>query len=88
MSCLVLTGVGVDYISGPYIVSFPTRVTHVSFNAPITNDIILEGDESFNLIIDSFSLSTGVSVSNPAQTTITIVDDDGNVMYTLLLLDS
>ena len=83
---MVLTGAGVDYNSGPYVVTFPAGVTHVSFDVPITNDIIMEGDENFNLIIESLSLLTGVSVSNPAQTTVTIVDDDGNVTYVYFIV--
>ena len=78
---MVLIGAGVDYDSGPYVVTFPAGVTHASFDVPITNDIMLEGDENFNLIIESLSLLTGVSVSNPAQITVTIVDDDGNVAH-------
>ena len=72
----MLTG-GVDYDSGPYNVTFPAGVTRAPCDVPITNDIILEGDESFHLIIDSSSLPNGVSGSHPVLTTVTIVDDDG-----------
>ena len=73
----ILTGGGVDYASGPYIVTFHAGLTRVSFVVVVTNDNVLEGDEKFSLIIDPSSLPTGVTVSNPAQTTVTIYDDDG-----------
>ena len=66
-----------DYSSGPYDVTFPAGVTRVSFVIVITNDNVLEGNEKFNLIIDPSSLPTGVTVSNPAQATVTIYEDDG-----------
>ena len=40
----------------------------------------MEGDENFYLIIDPSSLPSGVSVSNPGQATVTIVDDDGKII--------
>ena len=71
-----LTG-GVDYASGPYSVTFHAGVTRISFAVVVINDNVLEGDEKFNLVIDPFPLPTGVTVSNPAQATVTIYDDDG-----------
>ena len=79
MSCC-FTGAGVDYDSGPHTITFPAGVTRVSFEVPITNDIILEKDEEFDLIINSSSLPIGVSDSHPSLATVTIVDDDGNVL--------
>ena len=84
MSWLVLIGAGVDYDSGPNTVTFPAGVTRVSFDAAIINDIILENDEEFNLIINSSSLPTGVSDSHPSLVAVTIVDDDGNVLLLCL----
>ena len=72
-----LTGGGVDYSSGPYVVTFPAGVTRVSFAVVVTNDNILEGDEKFNLVIDPSPLPISVTVSNPTQATVTIYDDDG-----------
>ena len=71
-----LTG-GVDYTSGPYIVTFHAGVTRVSFVVVVTNDNVLEGDEKFSLVIDPSSLPTSVTTSSPAQATVTIYDDDG-----------
>ena len=74
---IILTGGGIDYSSGPYVVTFPTGVTRVAFVVLISNDNVLEGDEKFSLVIDPSPLPTGVTVSNPVQAAVTIHDDDG-----------
>ena len=66
-----------DYDSGPYTVTFPAGVTMITFNIPINDDDILEGDEEFMLTIDETSLPTGVTHGTPCKATVTIVDDDG-----------
>ena len=76
---MLFSGAGVDYDSGPYTITFPAGVTHVSFDVPITNDIVLENDEEFNFIINLSSLPTGISDSHPSLVTVTIVDDDGEM---------
>ena len=38
--------------------------------------MILEGNENFMLTINPSLLPTGVTVGNPGQATVTIVDDD------------
>ena len=65
-----------DYGSGPYTVTFPAGVTSASFDIPINNDDILEGSENFTLTINPSSVPTGVTVGNPGQATVTIVDND------------
>ncbi|XP_065884398.1 IgGFc-binding protein-like isoform X2 [Dysidea avara] len=67
---------GVDYISGPYIVTFPAGVTKVSFDVLITDDNILESDEVFNLTIDPSSLPRRVTVTDPSQAVVTIIDNE------------
>ena len=79
---IVLTG-GVDYDSGPYVITFPAGVTRVSFAVVITNDNVLEGDEKFNLVIDPSFLRHRQTVSNPDRVTVTIYDDDGNLILNL-----
>ena len=64
-----------DYISGPYSVTFPAGVTSVPLNIPINDDNIFEINEKFILTIIS-SLSTGVQSGNPNQATVTIEDND------------
>ena len=65
-----------DYTSGPYTVTMPAGMTTATFNIPITDDNILEGDENFMLTINETSLPTGVTRGTPGEVTVTIVDDD------------
>ena len=68
---------GVDYDSGPFAVTFPAGNTNVSFDVNVSTDHLVEDDENFFLTIDLSSLPTGVIISSPHQTNVTIVDDDG-----------
>ena len=53
----------------------------VAFDVPITDDMILEGDEDFDLIIVPGSLPDGVTRGNPNRASVTIVDNDGQCLY-------
>ena len=74
----IYTG-GEDYTNGSFTVEFNAGVTRVSFNVSIVNDNIHEGNETFNLIINPSSLPSEVAVTNPNQTIVIIVDDDGRL---------
>jgi len=78
----------VDYNSGPYPVTFPAGVTSVTFDVPITDDSILEGNENFMLTVDQSSLSTGVSRGDPSEATVTIVDNDGKEFINIVIIHS
>ena len=76
--CFVLnywhvTGGDIDYGSGPYTVMFPATVTKASFNILISNDDIVEQNETFSLIITPPS---GIIAVDPTTAVVTIVDDD------------
>ena len=49
----------------------------VPLYVPIFQDIISESDERFNLTIDTSSLPSSVTVDDPDQVRVTIVDDSG-----------
>ena len=66
-----------DYNSGPYNVTFLAGVTRVPFNVSITDDNVLEDNESFSLSIDFTVLPNNVTVANISQTTVNILDNDG-----------
>ena len=66
-----------DYTSGPYTVTFPAGSTTATFDVPINDDNILEDYENFILTISPSSLPSDVTVSDPDEATVTIVDDDG-----------
>jgi len=74
------TGEGVDYDSGPYIVTFLAGMTSVPFDVPIIDDNFLELNEKFDLTIVSSSLPNGFTVDGPSQATVTIVDDDSELI--------
>ena len=52
-------------------------MTRVSFSVSIATDSILEGNETFYLLINASTLPREVSVEDPGQTTVTIMDDGG-----------
>ena len=57
--------------------TFFAGTTAASFNVSISNDDVLENDETFHLTIQPPSAPGGVSVGNPVQATVTIADFDG-----------
>ena len=64
-------------MSGPYTVMFTAGMTTAPVDVQIVDDDISENTENFVLVIDQSSLPNRVSVGNPDQVTVTIVDDDG-----------
>ena len=74
---LNVTGGGTDYTSGPYTVTFSAKSTRASFDVSITNDTLLERDETFILTIDLTSLPSKVTVGISNSSTVTIMDDEG-----------
>ena len=51
----------------------------VPFNVSIIDDAVVEDKTYFTLDINSSSLPTNVTVGNPGQATVTIVDDDSEL---------
>lgn len=66
-----------DYLSGPYNVTFSTGGTIVSFEFSSINDDVLESNENIILTIDPSSLPNDVTVGISDNSTITILDDEG-----------
>ena len=52
-------------------------MTSALFDILINNDNIFENNETFNLIINVFSLPSNVTVGDTNQATVTIMNDDG-----------
>ena len=65
-----------DYISGPYTVRFPAGQITATFNVPIIDNDIVEGNENFMLNINETSLLTGITRGDPGGSTVLIVDND------------
>ena len=64
-----------DYTFGPYTVMFPAGETTTTFNVPITDDMILDGNENFMLTINQ-TLPDGVTCGDPFEATVNIFDND------------
>ena len=60
-------------------------MTTASFNIPIIDDHILENNEDVQIEINVSSLPSRVSVSNPGQSTVTIVDNDSKINCTITI---
>ena len=71
----------IDYVSGPYSVTFPANHTRAPLDVPIIDDNLSEGIEMFTLTINSSSLPRHVNVGNLPRATVIIVDNDGNYAY-------
>ena len=67
-----------DYVGGPYNVNFLARRTRAVFTISITNDNILEVNESFSLVADPAVLPSNVASTD--QTIITITDNDSKLL--------
>ena len=65
-----------DYTSGPYTVTFPAGQTTATFNIPMNDDDILEGNENFMPTVSSSSLPDGVARGTPSEATVIIMDND------------
>jgi len=76
--------IGSDYISGPYNVTFPAGTTRTVLDISVTNDNILEVNESFSLMVNSAVLPS--DVASVDQTTITIIDNDGKLICVYILV--
>ena len=56
-------------------VTFPVGVTCASFDIPLIDDTLSEGNETFNIVILEESLPFGVT-RDDATTTVTIIEND------------
>ena len=71
----------VDYESGPFNVTIPAGEISVVFNISIIDDNIFERNESFSLSINSsFPICETLSPSD-CVITVTILDNDGELLH-------
>ena len=73
---------GDDYDSGPYDITFTAGTTSSSFTITINDDNTFEDNESF--VVTITSLPSIINVGSPRQATVTIIDDDGNVINSIV----
>ena len=74
---------GDDFVSQQYQLDFPAGQTRAEFTVVITDDSLIEGTESFQLLlsIPEDLTSKGVQVGPNSAATVTIMDNDGEVVY-------
>jgi hypothetical protein len=72
---------GSDYSAVSGTLTFGNGVSSQTFTVPITQDTLVEGNETVNLSI--FSPGGGASVTSPTSAVLTIVDDDTSLPGTL-----
>lgn len=65
-----------DYTMGLYDVTFSAMTTVSPISISVCNDIVLEDNEVFHLMIVSDSLHDNVTNGNPSQASATIIDND------------
>ena len=77
---------GVDYDSGPYIVTFTAGIIQAPFNFSLRDDNVFENSEDFVLTVHPSSLPINVTVGDPGQVSVTIVDNDGKKLDMIMLI--
>ena len=80
---------GADFVSQQFQLDFPAGQTRVTFTVTIIDDNLVENMESFQLLlsIPNNLTSKGVQVGPNAASTVTIMDDDGELveLFTCML---
>ena len=80
---------GVDFVSEQLELNFPAGERRVEFNVSILDDNVVENTESFQLLlsIPNNLTSKGVQVGPNAASTVTIMDNDGELveLFTCML---
>ncbi len=74
------TATSADFRLTNGIVSFAAGETNKTFSLYITNDVVVEGDETFTITLSSPTGEAVLGTNSPM--TVTIVDDDSNIGFT------
>ena len=75
-----------DYHSGPYNVTFSPGQSNATIKISIEDDNILEVDnENFMVTVNNYSSSLPITIGDPGNVTVTIVDNDSKQLTISLL---
>ena len=83
----ILSVAGSDYVAGPLQATFPTNSIEGESSCvdiDILQDMVLEGDHSFSVVVTSATPSV-VMVGIPSEETVTILDDESTYVHRLIL---
>ena len=80
LNCVFVIGADEDYLSGPYYIVFTAGMTEAVFNITVNDNDILEETETFNVVINSSSLPSMVTIGELGEAVVTILDNDGEVL--------
>ena len=82
----IIVGTNSDYDPGPYTITFPPGRVNSLLTIPITDDIVLEGNEIFNLTVrvTSAMILSRVTTGDLNQVTVNILDNDRMLCYVLM----
>ena len=69
-----------DYVSGPYPVIFLAGMIHAAFSIQINDDNMFETNENFTLTIDPSLSPSYLSIGDPDEVIVTILDDDCKIV--------
>ena len=72
----MLKGGDKDFTSWSHNVTFPANVTTLLLSISIMDDYFFEANENFTVGLNLTSPFSYVTVSDPDQATVTIIDDD------------
>ena len=76
-----------DYVSGPYNVTFSSGQINATIMISIIDDDVLEVDnENFMVTINNYSSSLPITIGDPGNATVMIVDNDSKQLTNNLLL--
>ena len=82
----ILAGANIDYDPGPYTITFPPGRVNSLLTIPITDDIVLEENEIFNITVHVTSalILSRVTTGDLSQVTVNILDNDRMLCYVLV----
>ena len=66
----------VDYMPGPYTVSFSAGQMSAILMVPTIDDAVVEMSETFSVVIDSFDKPSVVEIGLPSIATVTVEDNE------------
>ena len=79
----IIVGTNSDYYPGPYTITFSHGRVNSLLTIPITDDIVLEENEIFNITVrvTSALILSRVTTGDLSQVTVNILDNDRMLYY-------